>query len=279
MIHKYQHYDLLGKMIFERVIFTPPLRINDKLDSEACLLYSVSGKSTLYNSDKKYALHSGDGIFMKCGNYFNHWHKKKEESKNDAIAIHLYPEIINYVYKNKLPEFLTSKNPKSTAQLLVFNQETLLKPYIESLLLYFDNPAIVDEEIIVLKIKELLNLLFKINSNNIRTLLRDMFTPTDLNFKDVVLKNIYQGLTIEELAHLCNMSLSNFKRKFKTLFNDSPASYIKNKRLEKAAEILKVSNNRIIEVCFECGFTNPDIFSKSFKQKFGKTPSEYRNAL
>lgn len=265
-------------MIFERVIFTPPLRLNDKLDSEACLLYSVSGESTLHNSDKTYALHSGQGIFMKCGNYFNHWHKKTNQSKNDAIAIHLYPEIINYVYKNKLPEFLTSKETSFTAKLHVFKQEFFLKSYVESLLLYFDNPAMVDEEIIVLKIKELLNLLYKVNSNNIRALLRDMFTPTELNIKDVVLKNIYQDLTIEELAHLCNMSLSNFKRKFKTLFSESPASFIKNKRLEKAAEILKVSNNRITEVCFECGFSNPDVFSKSFKHKFGKTPSEYRNA-
>lgn len=279
MVHKHQHYDLLGKMIFERVIFTPPLRLNDTLESEACMLYSLSGKSTLYSSDKKYSLNPGKGIFMKCGNYFNHWHKNKDKSKNEAIAIHLYPEVMNYVYKDKLPDFLISKKPKEPTDLQFVTEESFLKTYINSLLLYFDNPELVDEEVIILKVKELLNLLYKTNSNNIRTLLRDMFTPSQLNFKDVILKNIYQDLSLEELAHLCNMSLSSFKRKFKTLFNDSPATYIKNKRLEKAAEILKISKNRIAEIGYECGFSSTDLFSKSFKNKYGITPTEYRKGV
>ncbi len=279
MIHKYQHYDLLGKMIFERVIFTPPLRLNETMDSEACLLYSVSGKSTLYLSDDKYDLDSGKGIFMKCGNYFNHWHKNKDDSKNEAVAIHLYPEIISHVYKNKVPDFLVSKRSYKSTELSILEKEAFLRPFIESILLYFDNPSLVDDEVIVLKIRELINVLYKTNSNNIRILLHDMFTPTQLNFKDIVEKNIYQDLSMEELAHLCNMSLSSFKRKFKELFDEPPASYIRNKRLEKAAELLRVSENRIIEIAFDCGFSNTDMFSKSFKSKFGKSPSAYRKSF
>ena len=199
--------------------------------------------------------------------------------KNEAIAIHLYPEVINYVYKNKLPDFLISEGTQRTTELQSLDKATLLKPYMASLIFYFENPAIVDEEVIVLKIKELLNLLYKINSNDMQTFLQDMFTPTELHFKGIVQKNIYQDLSVEELAHLCNMSLSSFKRKFKTLFNDSPASYIKNKRLEKAAELLKISNNRIVEICLECGFSNPDAFSKSFKSKFNKTPRDYKKSF
>ncbi len=50
MIDKHQHYDLLGKIVLERVIFTPPLRLKEQLYSEACLLYSIKGNSTLYIS-------------------------------------------------------------------------------------------------------------------------------------------------------------------------------------------------------------------------------------
>lgn len=276
MIHKHQHYDLLGKIVLERVIFTPPLRLKERLDSEACLLYSIKGSSTLYDSKQKYDLSSNDGILMKCGNYFNHWHLNKDNSKNEAIAIHLYPDLIRYVYKDKLPEFLIAKKQNKPVALQLLNGNQLLKPYIENLLLYFDNPEIVDEEVIILKVKELLNLLYKINSNNIRDLLHDMFTPHNYDFKHIINKNIYEDLSTEELAHLCNLSLSSFKRKFRTVFNDTPATYIKSKRLDKAAQLLLISKDRIIDICFECGFSNVDSFSKSFKQKYDSSPSAYR---
>ena len=116
MIHTYQHYDLLGKVVLERVIFTPPLRLKERLDSEACLLYSIKGNSTLYDSNQKYALSANHGVLMKCGNYFNHWHLNKDDSKNEAVAIHLYPDLIRYVYKDKIPKFLISNHQnKSTA--------------------------------------------------------------------------------------------------------------------------------------------------------------------
>lgn len=216
---------------------------------------------------------------MKCGNYFNHWHINKGGTKNEAIAIHLYPDLIRYVYKNDLPKFLINKKSNNPSNVHLLNEQLLLKPYIESLLLYFNNPEIVDEEVIILKVKELLNLLYKMNSSNVRELLHDLFNPNNLAFKDIINKNIYEDLSIEELAHLCNLSLSSFKRKFKSIFQDTPASYIKNKRLEKAVQLLKVSEDRITDICFDCGFASVDSFSKSFKQKHGISPMEYRKAL
>ena len=279
MIHKHQHFDLLGKIVLQRVIFTPPLKLHEKLDSEACLLYSIKGNSTLYDPFEKYSIKPETGILMKCGNYFNHWHLNRDNSNNEAVAIHLYPDLIKHVYKNKLPDFLISEKQPQPLALAVLDQKKLLKPYIESLIPYFNNPRIVDEEVIILKIRELLSLLYKINSHNIRDLLHDLFNPNSYDFKQIVEKNLYQDISIDELAHLCNMSLSSFKRKFKALYNNSPATYLKNKRLEKAAQLLTISNERIIDICYDCGFSSVDNFSKTFRQKYGKPPSEYRKQI
>lgn len=56
MIHKHQRYDLLGKVVLERVIFTPPLRLKERLDSEACSLYSIKGSSNLFFQSKSTGL-------------------------------------------------------------------------------------------------------------------------------------------------------------------------------------------------------------------------------
>lgn len=279
MIHQHQQYDLLNKVVLERVIFTPPLRLKENLTSESCLLYSVKGKSTLYDSGQKHILTPDSGVLMKCGNYFNHWQVNKDNSKNEAIAIHLYPDLIRYVYKDKVPEYLLYKKTANDVSIQYVKEDTLLKPYIQSLQLYFNNPEIVDDEVVILKVKELLSLLYKINSSNIRDMLHGMFTPHDFDIKSIIDKNLYEDISLEEMAHLCSLSLSSFKRKFKAIFNDTPGSYIKNKRLEKAAELLRISNDRVTDICFDSGFSNVESFSKSFKQKFGTTPSAYRKGV
>lgn len=70
--------------------------------------------------------------------------------------------------------------------------------------------------------------------------------------------------------------MSSFKREFAKLYNDSPANYIKTKKLEKAAELLLVSDQRITEIAFDCGFNDLANFTKSFNDKYNTTPTNYR---
>ena len=87
---------------------------------------------------------------------------------------------------------------------------------------------------------------------------------------------MFADITLDELADYCNLSLSSFKREFAKHYDDTPANYIKTKRLEKAAELLTRSDMRITDVAFECGFNELANFTKSFHAKYGLTPSNYR---
>ena len=86
-------------------------------------------------------------------------------------------------------------------------------------------------------------------------------------------------LTINELSLLTYRSESTFKRDFRKYFNESPAKYIKRKRLEKASELLQNSTQSISEIAWACGFENITHFSTSFVQMFNKPPRSYRNDL
>ncbi|WP_406827377.1 helix-turn-helix domain-containing protein [Pedobacter sp. KACC 23697] len=50
---------------------------------------------------------------------------------------------------------------------------------------------------------------------------------------------------------------------------------MKTKRLEKAAELLLISDERIKDVAFDCGFNDLANFTKSFRDKY--TPGEFRS--
>ena len=149
--------------------------------------------------------------------------------------------------------------------------------FVASLGVYFEAPETFDEQLGILKLKELIMIALKSeNHNNVRQLLSEILAPVNTKFKQAVQQNLFNQLSLEELAFICNMSLSTFKREFKKHFNQTPAKYIKSKRLEKAASLLSCSTDPVGEIAFECGFQDITTFSANFQEKFNSSPSKYR---
>ena len=130
---------------------------------------------------------------------------------------------------------------------------------------------------LILKLKEIILLLSQTkNAPVIQQILSQLFSPATFTFKQVIEDNIYTNLSAEQLARLTNLSTSTFKREFKKIYDDTPANYLKNIRLNRAAELLIISDERISNISFECGFSNLAHFSKCFHQKFNISPTTYR---
>ena len=104
--------------------------------------------------------------------------------------------------------------------------------------------------------------------------------PLDEAFLQKVIDTIEANLSndefsVEELGeHVC-MSRSNLFRKLKAITGQMPIEFIYHIRLKHAMELLLERKLNISEITYEVGFKNPSSFSKSFRKKFGKAPSEY----
>ena len=112
------------------------------------------------------------------------------------------------------------KNPTKEVnldtELTQINNDFLIQKYVESLLFYFDNPTLINEDVLVIKLKEIILLLCQTkNASVIQQILSQLFSPTSFTFKQVIENYFYQHISIEELAHITNLSLSSFKREFK----------------------------------------------------------------
>ncbi|MBE9463298.1 helix-turn-helix domain-containing protein [Dyadobacter subterraneus] len=128
-----------------------------------------------------------------------------------------------------------------------------------------------------LKLKELILLLLQTdNAENIITLFSHLFNPRQAGLFEVVEAHLYSSISIAELASLTGRSLSTFKRDFETQFSDTPANFIKEKKLEKALELLQSTKLSVSEICYEVSFQDTSHFTKTFKQKYNQSPSEYR---
>ncbi|MEM8509567.1 MAG: AraC family transcriptional regulator [Bacteroidota bacterium] len=279
MILNYESHKLGDFSVFERVTFSPPFKPSITYHNEACFIYSVNGSGISYGGVKRDAIETGESILMKCGSFLNHWKASPRSSTPyKVIAIHITPDIVKRIFKNKIPDFLYKADNTTTTVFQKIPQQQIVDEYIRGLTFYLDHPDLINEDLIALKVKELILLLHKIDHNELREILGTLFNPVALNFKSIIEAHLFEDLELKDYAALTNTSLSTFKRTFKKLFNASPARYISNKRLEKAAQLLKLSDLRISDICFECGFKNLSTFSKSFSLKYQMTPSAYRIA-
>jgi len=83
-------------------------------------------------------------------------------------------------------------------------------------------------------------------------------------------------LNIDLLAADLNMSRTVFFNKLKSLTGFSPVEFVREVRFERAAEYIRDTQLSVSEISYKVGIEDPRYFSRCFKQKFGATPSEYR---
>ncbi len=94
--------------------------------------------------------------------------------------------------------------------------------------------------------------------------------------KDKILNNLEYQWTIEEMAKAVNLSVAHLQKLFKSETGQPPIAYLREKRLEKACELLKDGWEQINQIGKQVGMTNDSHFTRDFKKKYGVTPTEYR---
>ena len=266
-----------GRPLFKKAEFNPPFLMQGEIKDFACFFYMTKGIMLSYDGRGRHQINEREAIMKQCGNYVQQYLAAEGSDTCEAIAIYLYPELLREIYRDEVPSFMkdsVTRLPKK------FVGNKLIEQYILNLSLYFENPDVLDEELGIIKIRELIMILLKsVNHANIRRLLSEIFNPVDLKLKDAINANLLNNLSMEQLAFICNMSLSTFKRKFKEVYDETPARYLRRRRLEHAASLLICGNEPITNVCYDSGFVDVTTFSALFHDKFGMSPSKYRQSM
>ncbi len=98
------------------------------------------------------------------------------------------------------------------------------------------------------------------------------------NLKRYIRENLTERITIEDLSRKANMSKATLFRIFKDEYGITPMELVIRERLRKAKEMLS-ANMSIKEVCYACGFTDVNYFSRLFKARENMTPGNYQRKI
>jgi AraC-like DNA-binding protein len=99
-----------------------------------------------------------------------------------------------------------------------------------------------------------------------------------LRAKDLVDAGYRERLDVPALARAAHLSAAHFSREFRRSFGETPHQYLLSRRLERAAALLRTTDQTVADICLMVGLRSVGSFTTSFGRAFGLSPTAYRSA-
>jgi len=93
---------------------------------------------------------------------------------------------------------------------------------------------------------------------------------------DYISKHYSDPIEVSDLAQVAGLSVSQFERRFRSVFQLTPLRFLINYRLTRASQILAHSDDTLSHIAQEVGFYDHSHFSREFQKLFGMPPGRYR---
>ncbi|HEV2980494.1 MAG TPA: helix-turn-helix transcriptional regulator [Solirubrobacteraceae bacterium] len=97
-----------------------------------------------------------------------------------------------------------------------------------------------------------------------------------LRAKDLADARYFEPLSVDDLADAAGLSRAHFSREFRRVYGESPHAYLLTRRLERAAALLRATDNSVASICFSVGLQSVGSFTTSFTRTYGVSPTAYR---
>ena len=97
--------------------------------------------------------------------------------------------------------------------------------------------------------------------------------------KELVDAKMEDDLTLCEMAQSVELSTAHFSRMFRKSTGETPHKYLLRQRVERAKEMLRSADARVMDVAVACGFKTQQHFAQAFRHVCRVSPTEYRQEL
>jgi len=238
------------------------------------LFYVIDGRKIWHTARGRYDIQKGSCVFVRKGGFI------LEQPLDTGFCVMLFfipDEFICETLQTRTRP-LVRYDHQFDPLMLIEPSETL-QGFFQSMFSYFTETRDPDPSLLEIKFKELiLNIADNaVNKDILSYFCSLLHEPQTALLKRVMEDNFCYNLKLEVYARLSNRSLSAFKRDFEKLFQNTPGKWLLEKRLQRSLHLLSNLKKTVAEAAFESGFQSPSHFSRAFKTRFGKGPSEAKN--
>ena len=97
--------------------------------------------------------------------------------------------------------------------------------------------------------------------------------------KDIIIANIAEPPSLQELANNVGLNIKKLKEGFKQIYGDTVFSFLFDYKMEYSKRLLETNQHNVNEVGLKVGYSTASHFIAAFKKKFGITPKKYVMSL
>jgi AraC family transcriptional regulator len=90
--------------------------------------------------------------------------------------------------------------------------------------------------------------------------------------REFVHANIEEELSLKEMARSVGLSTAHFSQMSRKSTGESPHQFVLRQRIERAKEMLRTAEDRVLDVAIACGFKTQQHFARVFRQICGASP-------
>lgn len=245
--------------------------------------FIIHGDRKVITPTMSYTLHSGYVNAMApylyhrtipaSNEYYESYLLKFSPSFTDDFVNEVGKQFLDQLF-NTLPRHFTETDEKE----IFYLAELLLAAYTK----YEEAESEESRQIALFRIKHMLySLLMEISEKAIVDMEKSTVHNSALSkpIMDAVYymeKNYHKDLKIEEIAAVSGYSVSYFSRLFNSQLGTPFSEYLCLTRLRHVQSRLLTTDQSVMDISLECGFSYPGNMAASFKKEFGMTPLQFR---
>lgn len=234
--------------------------------------FLIEGTKEVVFDNSALSIDDSQFLVMKSGNCLM-TEKLSEVSNYRSVLLFFSNEMVSKFIRKIELEKIESKGYQSV---FAFEYDEFLKRFVDSLVDLSKLSKNLQNKILEVKLEEIMLYLVEKHGTDFLYSLSVNADNTTQKFIQVIENSHLNKLTLKELAFLCNMSVSTFKREFEKHYSESPIKWFQNKRLEFAHFLLQQKQKNPSEVYFEVGYENLSSFTQAYKSKYGVTPKYHQ---
>jgi len=257
---------------------TNSTRLKNRIELKQNLFsFLLAGEKTVYYAGTSVTIRPNQFILLSAGNCLMSEKVATDDRGYKSLLLSFDNNILADFFVRH-PSLLDLNSPTlQETPYLVFEKDSFLENFTASLSHLVAKNDALSIDLQKIKLEELLIYLSEVYPGKIQQLSNlSQGRDKDMLMHLAINASIDQPVTIEELAFLCNSSVSTFKRRFSKVYGTSPNRWLLEKRMQKAAVLLKQGDRTASEIFPEIGYENLSSFIQSFKQVYGITPKQYQ---
>jgi len=245
--------------------------------NQYAISFVLNGQKEIYRATENTIIKAGQAMLIPAGNSIIAEHSLNQQQYHSLVAFFPAHVVSSFLAKHHIA--LNSVNHSSDiAPYIYFSCTPYLNEYLRGIEALIEGGHQLSQSVAIHKLEELLLVIYELFPVQLVNMFSRHQDTAGLSLKNLIEINLFNNLSLDELAFLANRSRSSFKRDFEKAYSISPQKYIRDRKLEAACSEL-AKGKQASELYDAYGYENLSNFSTAFKKKFGVTPAAYRQGM